>query len=314
MTPQPTFTVVMPAYNAASTIGAAIRSVLAQTRRDFELVVVDDGSTDATAERIRPFETDRRVRVVRQPNAGLGGARNAAIAHARGRYVSLLDSDDLWLPCYLEVMGKALDEVPAASMAYADAWVLDDSTRRIARAKALALQDPPEAPPIDPGAFMTMLLDRNFIWVGVTLRRSVFEALGPFRIDLQGVEDHEMWLRLLADGRRIVYVPRFLALYRQRVGQMSLDPLVMTRSHQAMYRLVAETYDLTDEQRAVARRRQLECARHLATLEGRRPAAARALRLRYRLGRIKRRLLDRRLFLSTPPREVAAAFPDLHAV
>src|SRR4051812_28108863 len=106
---EPTFSVAIPAYNAAATIAPALRSVLAQTRGDFEAIVVDDGSTDATAEAVGPFLEDGRITLVQQENRGLSGARNTALASARGRYVSLLDSDDLWLPHYLERMGEALD-------------------------------------------------------------------------------------------------------------------------------------------------------------------------------------------------------------
>ena len=122
----PRFTIVIPAFNAARTIGSSIRSVLQQTEQDFEVVVVDDGSTDDTVECARSFATDPRVRVISQRNKGPSAARNAAVAAARALYVSMLDADDLWLPEYLEVMGGALDGNPDAPFAYTDAWVLDD--------------------------------------------------------------------------------------------------------------------------------------------------------------------------------------------
>src|SRR5437016_179026 len=103
----PTFSVVMPALNAETTIGAAIRSVLAQTRTDFELLVVDDGSTDNTIDEVRRV-ADPRVRLLALKHRGVAVARNYAISEARARFVSMLDSDDLWLPSYLEVMGAAL--------------------------------------------------------------------------------------------------------------------------------------------------------------------------------------------------------------
>src|SRR5437588_1923361 len=122
------FNVVMAAYNASATIEAAIQSVLNQTRPDFELIVVDDGSTDDTAERVDQFRVDPRVRLVRQENSGLPAARNVAVSAGQARYVTILDSDDLLIPTYLERIGRALDEAPGAGFAFADAWRLDQES------------------------------------------------------------------------------------------------------------------------------------------------------------------------------------------
>jgi len=97
----PEVSVVIPAYNAGRTITAALASVFAQTYRDFEVIVVDDGSTDDTPRRLADW-ADYRVVVVRQPNSGPAHARNEAIARARGRLVAFLDADDIWLPRKLE--------------------------------------------------------------------------------------------------------------------------------------------------------------------------------------------------------------------
>lgn len=98
-----TVSVVMPAYNAAATIGSSIASVQQQTRGDWELIVVDDGSTDRTAELAETAAAeDPRIRVIRQRNRGVAAARNAGIDSARGRYLAFLDADDTWLPAKLE--------------------------------------------------------------------------------------------------------------------------------------------------------------------------------------------------------------------
>src|SRR5262249_55319060 len=101
MSEAPLISVVIPAYNAARTILATLDSVLRQTISDLEVIVVDDGSTDATGQTAQSVG-DRRVRVLRQKNAGHAAARNTAIADARGRYVAVVDADDLWLPRKLE--------------------------------------------------------------------------------------------------------------------------------------------------------------------------------------------------------------------
>src|SRR2546423_604804 len=152
------FTVVIPAFNAAGTIESAIRSVLAQTERAFELVVVDDGSTDETAERARFFASDPRVRVFTQRNRGPAAARNTGIAAGTAEYVSMLDADDLWLPEYLDVMGGALDRTPEAAFAYTDAWVVDDDAKKVKRKSAMSYQRPPKSVS-DARTFFLLLLE-----------------------------------------------------------------------------------------------------------------------------------------------------------
>jgi glycosyltransferase involved in cell wall biosynthesis len=303
-----TFTIVMPAYNAASTIAPAIRSVFAQTRGDFQLVVVNDGSTDETAERIRPFETDSRLEVVHQPNCGLAAARNTAIAAARGRFVSMLDSDDLWLPGYLEAMDEALASRRDAGFAYTDAWVLEDETRRVQRASAMAYQDPPDPPPAEPAAFLTELLRRNFVFTSATVRRDVLKEVGGYRESLEAAEDYELWLRIAAHGRSGVRVPGRLAVYRRRAGSLSTDEVRMLTALRDVGHVVAEEYDVPEPIRALARSRMREFEAALGV-------SGSGLSFRYRtrrlLVRAKRALLSPWLWHDTPPSELAAAFPDL---
>jgi glycosyltransferase involved in cell wall biosynthesis len=308
MSPEPTFTIVMPAFNAASTIGPAIRSVFAQTRRDFQLVVVDDGSTDETAERIRPFEADPRLEVIRQENHGLAAARNAAIGRARGRLVSMLDSDDLWLPNYLETMGETLDRDLEAGFAYTDAWVLDDAQRRIQRASAMAYQDPPDPPPTDPRTFLEELLQRNFVFTSATVRRPVLEEVGGYRESLAASEDYELWLRIVAHGYRGARAPGRLAVYRKRPGTLSTNEARMFSSMREVARIVAEEYDVPPTIRDLARSR-------MASLNTALSDDGRALSVRYRIRalliRFKRAALAPWLWHRTLPREIRAAFPDL---
>jgi glycosyltransferase involved in cell wall biosynthesis len=302
---RPVVSVVMPAYNAASTIAPAIESVLRQTRNDFELIVVDDGSTDDTAGHVEPFLRDGRIKLIQQPNLGLAGARNTAIAAATGTYVSLLDSDDAWLPRYLEVMAGALEADPTAGLAYTDAWALDDSTRRIQRVSAMGPWHPPTTPE-RPEQVVHDLLDRgNFVFVGATIRRAVLEEVGGFRVGIPGVEDYELWLRIAAHGHRFVRCPLKLAVYRQRPGQMSADWAVMKRSARDVLRIVAEEYDLPPELRELARLRMNEFDR-LATAG---PPAPR--RVPRPLRRAYRTLSRLRHFYVRPPRELRQVLAEL---
>src|SRR5205814_6069934 len=103
VTPAPTISILTPAYNASEFLSQTVASALAQTWRDFELLIVDDGSTDDTRDIASAWErTDPRVRVLTRPHGGPSAARNTAIAEARGSYFALLDSDDLWHPSFLD--------------------------------------------------------------------------------------------------------------------------------------------------------------------------------------------------------------------
>jgi glycosyltransferase involved in cell wall biosynthesis len=301
----PFFSIIMPAYDAARTIGPAIESVLAQTLSDFELIVVDDGSTDETVARVRPYLSDERVRLISQPNRGLPAARNAAIETARGTYVSLLDSDDLWLPHYLEVMARTLRDHPSAAVAYTDAWVLDDETRRIARGSAMSPWHP-ESVPGDPKLFLRALIEfGNFVFVGATIHRSTLAKVGAFRIDLESVEDYELWLRVAAHGYRFVRCPGRLAIYRQSMGQMSANRPTMVRAYREVLRIVAEEYDVSDEIRQLANWARERDQAFNRTGRGRPRRVPSFLRRPYKAVSVVRRFHVRQ------PVEVRRAFPEL---
>lgn len=304
----PAFTVVMPAFNAERTIAASIRSILGQTRDDFELIVVNDGSTDGTADVARRFTDDPRVRVLDQENGGPGAARNHGIAAGSAPYVSLLDSDDLWLPTYLEAMGAALDAAPAAGFAYTDAWVLDDASGRIGKKTAMAYQDPPMPPPDDPHDFLRLLLTRrNFVFTSTTLRRSALEDAGPFIVPAtpSGAEDYELWLRIVAHGYRAIRVPGTLAIYRKHQGSLSTDAVALLRGEREAVRLVAEEYDVPDDIRTVARRQVRKLDRRLAGLGDGGGTSALLPRAHARAVRAKLAFADRFGWYRQPPPDVA---------
>src|SRR5258708_4888702 len=115
---QPIMSIIIPVYNGERFITAAMESVQAQTLADWELIVVDDGSTDATPIILAEAAVDERRRVVRQDNAGLAAARNWGLAEATAPYVAFLDADDRWHPSYLAEMCAALDKAPRAPAAF----------------------------------------------------------------------------------------------------------------------------------------------------------------------------------------------------
>jgi glycosyltransferase involved in cell wall biosynthesis len=301
---RPTFSIVIPAYNAQRTIRAAIESVLAQTRSDFELIIVDDGSTDNTRASVEPYLRDRRVSLISQANRGQSSARNTAIAAAAGTYVSLLDHDDLWLPQYLEVMSDRFRADPSAGVAYTDAWVLDDETRKIARTTVMSAWHPPIAPP-NADQFLRALLELgNFVFVAATIRRAVLDDVGPFRIGVEGSEDYELWLRIAARGYRFLRVDLPLAIHRRHPGQPSADRAAMDRAAAEVFRIATEEYGLPDEIRDLAKRR-LPMARFPVRSSRRVPHL---LRTAYAT------LSRFRHFHVRPPSAVREAFPDLRSL
>src|SRR5205085_1848539 len=123
----PAVSIIIPAFNAASYIGAALDSVFAQTFSDYETIIVNDGSPD-TDDLERVLEPYReRVVYLKQENSGPGGARNIGILKARGRYVAFLDADDVWLPNYLFQQMRALRENPSLDLIYSDALMVGAS-------------------------------------------------------------------------------------------------------------------------------------------------------------------------------------------
>ncbi len=192
--PMPAVSVVVTAYNAERWIEETIRSVLAQTWRDLELVVVDDGSTDATAQIVKRYGAP--VRYLHQENQGQPAARNAGIRAARGRYVAFLDADDLWLPTKLERQMSLFEDDPDLAWCYTDAFLFDSKTGR-------TMQTASQANSLHEGDILRPLLLANFIASPTpVVRRDVFEEVGYFdqapAVRGGGGEDWDMWLRIAA--------------------------------------------------------------------------------------------------------------------
>jgi glycosyltransferase involved in cell wall biosynthesis len=297
MAAEVSFSVVMAAHDSARTIRDAIASVLLQTRDDWELIVVDDGSSDGTAA-IASSLGDERIRIVPQDNRGPAAARNAGVRLARAALVSMLDSDDLWLPGYLDTMARVLDANREAALAYTDAWVLDDSTGRVRKTTEMTYQRPPDPPPVAARAFLEELIRRNFVYNSVTARREVLLELGGYDERLWTGEDWELWLRVAASGRRCVRAPGVLAVHRDHVGSLSSDAERMRLGDREVYRIIEHDWETDDEIRKLAQalgRSREHGSRGARTLAGS-LSVARSLRRAVR----RRTLWHRR-----PPREVA---------
>jgi glycosyltransferase involved in cell wall biosynthesis len=305
--PQPACSVVMAAYNAGATIAHSITSVLGQTWRDLELIVIDDGSTDDTAVVADEYAADRRVRVHRQANAGPANARNIGIELARGTYVSILDSDDLWLPRYLELMVGALEAAPNAAFAYTRAWVLEHATNRIRRDTWPVRL--PSIPPGDGDALLRALVLENFVCSSTTIRRDVLSRVGGYDPWVAVAEDYELWLRIAAAGYGATQVDTPLLVRSDRPDSLTKDGLAMcTGKKRAFQRLL--TNRLRPEIRVLAEQglAHVERARRLRAGERR---ATPAEYLRRVGGLATRRFRHRSHRRHVPPAEVAASLPGL---
>jgi glycosyltransferase involved in cell wall biosynthesis len=304
------FSVVIAAYNAVGTLGATIESVLAQTRQDFEVIVVDDGSTDGTGAIAAAFAADdQRVQGHRQDNAGPSAARNRGIALAVGEYVSMLDSDDLWLPNYLAEMGRALEENPHAGLAYADAWNLDETSGRFFQATTAMKRKHPPGPTLAHEQLIAELLESNFVSGAVTVRRTVLEQVGGFDPDMSHGEDYELWLRIAISGFGVVRVAGQLAICLDRPGSLSDDDAAMVAGLHTVYQTVLERHPLSSEIRALVEARLTDVERSADRRD--RSAVRILLKIRRALGAATRGARSHWRLRSTPPPDVAEAFPGL---
>lgn len=274
----PILSVIVPAYNVADYILPAVRSALGQGYRDLEVVVVDDGSTDGTGELLRGAVRDPRLVVVRQRNAGLAAARNTALRHARGRYVGLLDGDDLWRPGKAERQVAVLEARPEVTLTYSDSEYLTADGRPTGR----LLQSRGSSP-----GWMSFLV-RNHVGNGSTpiLRRADLLAVGGFDERLRtAMEDYEAWPRLLrASGRQAWRIPEPLTGYRVRDNSLSMDFAPFLRQAEMARDLLAEKLpDAPPALLALGLAQTYRIAARKAAALGRRPEALRYLRAAVRI-------------------------------
>lgn len=210
--PGPRVSVVICAYNTAQYVVETLESVFAQTEQDFEVVLVNDGSTDNTEEVIRPF-LDKIV-YVKQANKGLSGARNAALRVARGRYIAILDSDDIWLPEYLEQMVGFLEAHPEVDLYYPNAVFFGDS-----HLNGLTFQEC--CPSSEPITVEKVLRRECNVFISALFRREVLNKVGWFDEGLRSAEDLDLWLRMLQRGARFAFTTQVLVRYRKRADSLS---------------------------------------------------------------------------------------------
>jgi len=209
----PFFSVVIPLYNKREFIGRALDSVLAQTFRDLEILVVDDGSTDGSGDLVQEKYGFPPVRLVRQKNQGISGARNTGIRRSRSPYLAFLDSDDEYLPGFLEGIRGMIRKFPLAA-AYSTACYAQRKFRR----KRREYRDiPPGFEGYLPNYFKTAFGTSPVHPSSVVIPRKMFRLAGTFDPLVRNGEDTEMWFRLALRGK-IAFLNRPLAVYHRDSG------------------------------------------------------------------------------------------------
>lgn len=208
---EPIVSVVIPVYNHEEYIRESVESALSQDYDNLEVIVVDDGSTDATPEVLRTFGS--RIRYIRQKNGGTAAALNTGIRHARGSLISWLSSDDVFLPGMIKRQVAELNKEPSFAMVYADFVEIDS------HGKELRVVHCPFLPV---GEFAIELLKGNFInGSSVLIRKGCFEHVGLFDESLPTDSDGDMWFRLLKNGYEFGHIPEAFVKYRWHSSNLS---------------------------------------------------------------------------------------------
>jgi glycosyltransferase involved in cell wall biosynthesis len=221
-------TVVVPAYNAAATIRRTLKSIQKQTHRNLEILVVDDGSTDATRAIVEKLsQADPRIRLVPLSNSGVAAARNMGIVQAKGRFIAPIDADDLWRSDKVALQLRAFrDGGEQIGLVYTWYKIIDEDDRVIVAKPT---------PPVE-GDLLQAIAIRNIVGNGssVMFRREVALAVGGYdstlrRRDAQGCEDWKLYFQI-AERYEFALIPAFLTGYRQLRGNMSSNVMRMLRS------------------------------------------------------------------------------------
>lgn len=234
----PKVSVIIPAYNCERFISTAIESVLNQTYKDYEIVVVDDGSTDKTAEVIRRYTNNNDIRCVYQLHNGPSKARNAGILNAKGLYIAFLDQDDAWLPDKLKMQISFLEKNKDVGLIYTDTYILDDKSFADLNAqnkRSFQIRCPHR------GRVLQDLFLENFISTStVIVCKKCFEKVGMFDLSLPPVADYDRWLRI-ATLYDVDYIEKPLVKYRDHSGGISRNTILMaTNIIRTLNEIVAE--------------------------------------------------------------------------
>ena len=210
-------TIIIPTYNYAEYVREAVVSVIGQTYRPIEIIVVDDGSQDNTREVLAEFINAGKIHYIYQDNKGLAAARNTGLRSSGGEYISFLDADDLMDEKKIEIQARYLDQHPECGVTFSDFRFFKDNDRSNLI-----------KPPVHHSGELTLrdFIRGNFMPVHTTLvRQDVFKKAGYFDESLRECEDSDLWIRAMMAGIRFFYMDQVLAFYRLHGRQMVGSPV-----------------------------------------------------------------------------------------
>ncbi|MEM8675744.1 MAG: glycosyltransferase [Cyanobacteria bacterium P01_G01_bin.67] len=221
--------IIIPAYNASSTINKTVNSVINQTYQNWELIIINDGSTDDTFSLINQL-TDSRIKAYDYPNSGVAEARNRGIKLARGDYIAFLDADDWWTEDKLALQIQALRDNPQAGVAYSWTYFIHEDKGKCFSSKAIHHQ----------GNVLSQLLEKNFLAHGSNplIRRQAIAQIGYFDSSFPHCADWDYYLRLAANWDFVV-VPKHQIYYRQSTNSMTAKIAVI---EQQLILMIDKTY------------------------------------------------------------------------
>lgn len=234
---EPRFSIVTPLYNKAPAVGRAIESVLAQDCLDFELIVIDDGSTDDSLARARAY-ADPRIIIVEQTNRGAAAARNHGVRLARATHIAFLDADDAWLPRFLSTIGDLIERFPAAG-AYATGYFIKNPGQAVRPASFRHVPREPGGGLIE-SYFRAIAHGSNPVWSSaVCLPRATLERVGGFPEGVRLYEDLHLWSRIALDCR-IAYSPQPLSIYYRDADNRACEEIVPERGDLAFAEVIEQ--------------------------------------------------------------------------
>lgn len=210
------FSIIIPSYNKAPYLWKAIQSVLSQTFTDYELIIVDDGSKDDSAEiAAKAIESRPNCRLIKQENAGVSVARNNGVAASQGEYLCFLDADDWWDSLFLEEMAKLIAEIPDAGI-YGTNYTIVNETKGKTRVSPIGVEQGFEKGYINYCQVYAKTMAMP-LWTGaVCIPRKVFEETKGFNPQLKMGEDFDLWIRI-AIRHKVAFLNKPLAFYNQDV-------------------------------------------------------------------------------------------------
>jgi glycosyltransferase involved in cell wall biosynthesis len=245
----PRVSIIIPSYNTATLIAACLDSIFAQTFQDFEAIVVNDGSPDTPElEKVLQPYLDRIV-YIKQLNKRAAGARNTAIARARGEFLAFLDSDDTWLPSHLESQMKQFDADPALCLVYANAVFVGDPTRHVEFME--------RCPSVGEAGFEAQVVERCKIPVStVVARKTAVLKAGGFDESMVRCDDYNMWLRTAFYGGKVGYTRQVQAqLADGRPGSLGLSRAKMAEAYWSILEKADKDLPLNPAQHQLVRER-----------------------------------------------------------